>query len=294
MIPWRNPITCSMLAYGLLLAAATQVNAGPAIGQFEIKTLSVEPGEIEFQSQNAYFIGRPRHRMQEHAGEIAADDNTVARQRHGLEVEVGVARFLKGRLGIEYERERLDDIGSFADTNAFGDIELDEYAAEAVVVLKSRSGDGWGLGVVVEYEHPAEAGGSKTLNGGPILEVADGKWIVSVNPTLTQFFGGGRNAAGARDEKIDFSYSARLLYPWSKDIDLALEAYGTVERIGGRGERSDASQLFGDFDQHRVGPVAYWNFEAANGDATLGLGALFGLNSTTTDVALKASFELTF
>lgn len=112
---------------------------------------------------------------------IEGDDNSIARQRHGLEIEFGITRYLKTRLGIEYERERLDNIGSTQDAEAFGDPALDEYAAEAVVVFVPRAGDGWGLGMVVEYEHPAETGGARTLN------------VASFNPTLTQFFNGERN-----------------------------------------------------------------------------------------------------
>jgi len=275
--------------------SATEAPAGPAIGQFEIKTLSARPGEIEIQSQNAYFLGNPRRRTQANAaGDIEADDNSLARQRHALEIEVGVTRYLKTRLGIEFERERLDDIGSLQDAEAYGNLELDEYAAEAVVVFVPRSGDGWGLGMVIEYEHPADPDGARTLNGGPILELARGNWVASFNPTLTQFFGGERNVAGQTDEKIDFGYTARLLHRWSDDFALAIEAYGTVERVGGHGGRSDTSQLFGDDDQHRAGPIAYWSFDAADAEAKLGLGVLFGLNDTTADAALKVSFELTF
>lgn len=270
-------------------------HAGPAIGQFEIKTLSAEPGEFEFQSQNAYSTGNPRRRTRGGSADgISVDDNSVVRQRHALELELGITRYLKARIGIEYERERYDDVTSLRDANDFGDLELDEYAAEAVIVFVPRSGDGWGLGMAVEYEHPADSDGAKTFFAGPILEFAQGEWIVSFNPALVQFWGGERNEAGKRDEKIDFTYTARVLHHWSEHLDLALEAYGTIERVGGRGGRSDASQIFGDFDQHRIGPVAYWSVDVADAEAEFGLGMLFGLNSSTPDTTLKASFELTF
>jgi hypothetical protein len=275
--------------------AAIPARAEPAIGQFEIKTLSAEPGEVEFQSQNAYFSGLPARRLYTGGGELEADDNAIARQRHGLEVEVGLSRFLKTRLGIEYERERIDDIGSPGEAEAFAKLALDEYAAEAVAVFVPRAGDGWGLGMVVEYEHPADSDEARTLNAGPIFEFAQGPWIASFNPTITRFSGGERNAAGAQDEKLDFSYTARLMHQWSDQLALALEAYGTVERIAGAGQRSQASSLFGDFNQHRAGPVAYWTVDTGTqSETTIGLGALFGLNSNTEEIALKFSLEVTF
>lgn len=287
----------ALLAFcSLGLAATPHAHAGPAIGQFEIKALSVEPGEIEFQSQNAFFTGNPRRQTSGDAQTgIEADDNTIARQRHALEIEVGITRFLKARLGIEYERERLDDVGSFHEADKYGALKLEEFAAETIVVFLPRPGDGWGLGMVVEYEIPTESGGAKTLNVGPLFEWAQGPWVVSLNPMLTQFFGGERNEVGQADEKIDFSYAARLMHRWSKDFAFAIEAYGTIERIAGHGGRSDESRTFGDFNQHRIGPVAYWSADVREGtEATLGLGVLFGLNESTSDAALKASLELTF
>jgi hypothetical protein len=281
------PVAC-----GLGVEAA---RAGPAIGQFEIKTLSVEPGEIEIQSQNGYSIGNPGRRTREDGGAWEGDDNSITRQRHGLEIEVGITRFLKTRVGIEYERERFDDFGAPDEAGAFGPIVLDEYAAEAVLVFVPRSGTGWGLGLVVEYEHPAQSGGARTLNGGPIFEFAHGAWVASFNPTITQFFGGERNASGVQDEKADFGYTARLLHRWSDDLEFALEAYGTVERIAGHGGRSDASALFGDFNQHRLGPIAYWTLDSGTlAETKIGLGTLFGLNGDTPDMTIKASLEVTF
>jgi len=293
---WRARAQQLTLACASVAAETSAARADPAIGQFEIKSLSAEAGEVEFQSQNAFFVGSPRRRVKSSGGEIHADDNTVPRQRHGLELEVGLSRFLKTRVGVEYERERIEDILSASEAHDFGAIELDEYEAEAVVILFPRSGDGWGLGMVIEYEHPSESAGAKTLAAGPIVEFARGPWITSFNPTLIQFMGGERNVAGELDEKIDLSYTGRILYRHSEHLDLALEAYGTFERVDGRGARSDAAQLFGDFDQHRVGPVAYWSVDAAGveAEAKFGFGALFGLNDDTADVALKTSFELTF
>lgn len=294
---------CMVLAGGAAISGGT-AHAGPAIGQFEMKTLESEPGEIEFQSQNAYMFGNPRRQtIQEPGGELEADDNSLARARNALELEFGITKYLKGRIGIEYEKERRKDSTTSADAQGYEDLKLDEYAAELIGVIVPRHGDGVGFGVVVEFELPAESGEAKTLIFGPIFEWASGPWSATVIPTLVQFFGGERNEAGQQDEKIDFAYATQLKYRWSEHFDFALEAYGTVERVGGRGGRSEEAALFGDFDQHRLGPIVYWNFTpefaAAHADddeqmVSLGVGALFGLNDDTPDTTLKLSMEVYF
>jgi hypothetical protein len=286
---------------------AGTAGAGPAIGQFEIKSLDAEPGEIEFQSQNAYMFGNPRRRtIVGPGGDIEADGNSLPRQRNALELEFGITRYLKTRIGVEYEKEQREDVTSPGNADDYEDLKLDEYAAEVIGVIVPRHGDGFGFGIVVEYEVPAESGGAQTLNAGTILEWANGPWTVTLIPSLVQFFGGERNAAGQKDEKIDFAYANQIKYRWSESFDLALEAYGTVERIGGRGGRSEEAALFGDFDQHRLGPVVYWNFTpefaVAHGDkehdgeqmVSLGIGTLFGLNGNTPTTTLKLSMEVYF
>lgn len=291
---------CAAVA-GALFPPGT-AEAGPAIGQFEIKSAKSTPGEFEFQSQNAYDVGLPRRQTRVVGGDLEADHNSLPRQRHALEIEYGITTFLKARIGVEYEKERREDPLSVRDANGFEDLKLDEYEAEVIWVLIPRREEGFALGVVVEYEHPAESGSSKKLNYGPLIEWNSGPWRLTLNPMLSQFLDGERNAAGQKDEKTDFTYSARILNRWSDSFSFALEAYGTVERIGGRGGKSDEALLFGDYDQHRLGPVLYWSWEPGRNpfgrepesEVTLGLGTLFGLNENTPTASLKLSMEVTF
>lgn len=310
----QTGIASAIVAAGFSLLSGSAV-AGPAVGQFEQKTLESEPGEVEFQSQNAYAFGNPkRQTLIGPGGELEADDNSLARQRNALELEFGITRHLKTRIGIEYEKERRDDPTTARSAEGYEDLKLDEYAVEAIGIIIPRKGDGLGLGVVVEYEISAESGGAQTLNVGPIFEWAKGPWSVTVIPTFAQFFGGERNEAGQKDEKIDFSYANQLKYHWSSHFDFAVESYGTIDRIGGRGGKSEEAALFGDFDQHRIGPVVYYNFtpefaskkkkkKSDDGDGShdddeemvsLGLGALFGLTDNTPTTTLKLSMEVVF
>ena len=128
--------------------------AGPAINQFEVKDLEIEIGQWEFQSQNAHSWSQPRRRYIEvEEGEFEYDDNTVVRQRHALEIEVGTFSWMRNRLGIEFEKERVDDPGTFAMRDDFDSLELEEIAAEAVVVFVPVDRFGVGVGMLFEYQY---------------------------------------------------------------------------------------------------------------------------------------------
>jgi hypothetical protein len=103
-----------------------------------------------------------------------------------------------------------------------------------------------------------------------------------------------------RDEKVDFAYATQFGYQLNQDWRLALEAYGTIDRIGNSGSEDEEAQLFGDHDQHRLGPVIYFStgFEGESSDddspISIGLGLLIGLNGNTPDTTLKWSVEIEF
>lgn len=301
----------------LLIILPTAVFAGgPAVNQFEVKDLDVEVGKIEFQSQNAHSFGQPRRLfVEEDPGEFEFDENTVVRQRHALELEFGVTTFFRTRLGVEFEKERLEEPSSFGEANAFDSLVLEELAVEGVFVFAPvpESG-GIGLGALIEYQYPIETSEPQSIVFGPIVQASYGDWQLVLNPTVVQFFGGSEDE---RDNKLDFFYAAQLLYNYSDTWDLALEAYGTVDRLGNTGRRSEESQLFGDFDQHRLGPIVYYNFDIAEPpglerlgrgtregfeddsaedeiEVSLGVGVLFGLNQNTPDTTLKWSIEAEF
>jgi hypothetical protein len=101
------------------------------------------------------------------------------------------------------------------------------------------------------------------------------------------------------------------MYTLSPAWALALEGYGTVERIGSTGHPSESAEIFGDFDQHRLGPVLYFTYPLTgfSGSASnaspisdddegmgldIGLGLLAGLNSNTPDLTFKLSIEVDF
>ncbi len=303
-------MVCTLVVLGGFVDGSQPSAAGPSIGQFELKTLESAPGYLEFQSQNAWTFGQPHRQSTVVDGEEIYDDNAVIRQREALEMEMGFTRYLKMRIGIEFEEERIDDPASPSEANSFAALKLDEIGTELIAVIIPRDGDGFGLGTVVEFERPLESGEQMSLIMGPILEYAAGPWFVAAIPLLVHNFGGEPDDDGIKDDKWDFAYAAKVAYEFTETWTLAIEAYGTVERIGDTGTRGEAALAFGDHDQHRLGPILYYTYdfgrslrpdprrdsngEIESSELSVGFGLLAGLNDNTPDATLKLSVEVDF
>ena len=294
--------------------AVPPAGAEPSIGQFELKNLESEPGMYEFQSQNAWSWDQPPRRIATGPDNFEVDENSVVRQRHALELEMGLTRSVKMRLGVEFEKERLDEPATIEEANDFGSLDLTEVGAEIIVVIAPRQGDGGGLGLVAELEGPIDQEESNNLTLAPILEFQSGRWFAAGVPMFVYAFGGDTEEGEEVDDKWDFAYATQIAYTFSDTWSLALEGYGTVDRLGNSGNPSEAADLFGDFDQHRAGPVLYYSLdlggsrgsgrrlsalapgsgEEEGATLTIGLGLLAGLNGNTPDQTLKLSIEVDF
>ena len=282
----------------LLLCAASRVSAEPFIGQYELKTLENAPGRFEFQSQNARSYGEPSRIIAEGPDGIVFDENAAIAERYALELEMGFTEIIKMRVGIEFEKERLDEPESIDEANDFDDLQLSELGVELIWVLSPREGDGGGYGLVAEIERPTDDEESSSLILGPIIEFQSGHWFAAAVPMLVYAFGGEADEGEKVDNKWDFAYAAQLTYSFSPRWSVAFEGYGTIERLGSSGHPSESAQLFGDFDQHRLGPVLYYTYdpgrEEEGASLAIGLGVLEGLNGNTPDHTIKLSIEVDF
>ncbi len=312
--PVLGVIAPAVITFGDAFAPAA---AEPVIGQFELKTLDSVPGAFEFQSQNAWSWGQPSRQIVSGPDGIEVDENAVIRARYALELEMGFTNFLKMRVGIEFEKERLDNPPTIEQANDFDDLKLADVGAEVVAIIVPRQGEGAGLGVVAEIEAPVDQEEPNNLTLGPIVEFKSGRWFAAAVPMVVYAFGGDREEGKPVDDKWDFAYAAQLMYKFSESWSLALEGYGTVERVENTGHPSVPAQTFGDFDQHRAGAVLYYTYDFGGGQRseamtpgsallknaaeeqegnsmTVGLGLLEGLNANTPDHTLKLSIEVHF
>jgi hypothetical protein len=181
-----------------------------------------------------------------------------------------------------------------------------------ISVFIPREGDGFGVGAVVEVERPLEKEEQMSVILGPIFEWASGPWFAAAIPMAVHHFGGEPDEDGINDDRWDFAYAAQVAYTVSSQWTLAIEGYGTVDRIGNSGNRTETARIFGDFDQHRAGPIVYYahdlgrdlvvqpkgsgddDDESENSIMTVGLGYFFGLTGNTPDGTLKFSVEVDF
>jgi hypothetical protein len=279
-----------------------------------LKDLEAGAGTYEFQSQNAWSWDQPDRKIQDDgSGGFIVDENTVIQQRYAQELEMGLSDRLKMRVGLEFERERTDDPDTLDEIDDFESLQLQELGMELIGVLVPREGDGWGLGVVTEIELPLVDDETTGLLVGPILEYQSGPWFVAAVPAFVRSIGGA--SGEPEDHKWDFTYASQLAYRFSDTWTLAIEGYGTIDRIGDSGNRSESAGLFGDFDQHRMGPIVYFEFplgesshttpaghalpglggaDEAQAEVSIGLGYFAGLNDNTPDHTLKLSIEVDY
>jgi hypothetical protein len=305
---------CAAAAAFASLLACQPATAEPFVGQFELKNLESAPGSFEFQSQNAWSWDMPARRIVSDAEGVEFDENEIVRERYALELEMGFTSAVKMRVGVEFEKERFDEPATIQQANAFDELTLTEVGVELITVLAPREGDGAGLGLVAELEGPLDQEDSNSLVLGAIFEFQSAPWFAAAVPMLVRDFGGDTQDGERVDNKWDFAYAAQLGYAFSESWSLALEGYGAFERLGSSGHPSAAAELFGDFNQHRVGPVLYYkhDFGAARNDGgtvdsalgaaetadrttvSIGLGLLAGLNDDTAGSTLKLSIEVDF
>ena len=317
----------TMICVGMLVSGP--VAAGPGVNQFEVKDLESDPGELQFQSQNAISFGQPKRQVRETApGVFAFDDNTIARERYALEMQMGLTTWFRMRLGIEFEKERTEEPGSLARANAFDNLSLAGIALEGVAVVVPIKGNGIGLGFLAELDQSVGSGGAHQIYAGPIVQAVYGPWSALANLMIVQHLGSSDvTGETPADRKRDFAYAAQLQYTVSPTWALALEGYGTIDRLGTSGTPPPERALFGDHDQHRLGPIVYYRFDPSGkplagvhkgggksaiksavkddddgkgGDddkgqlVSIGVGVLFGLNNNTPSETLKLSLEYNF
>jgi hypothetical protein len=182
------------------------------------------------------------------------------------------------------------------------DFNLASVEIETQVELKERKGNGVGLAFQAGYGIATIGGEADEIEFGPIVELASGKFLLTLNPLFTSQVGDNRETDG-----LGFEYGWRAQYNFAKKWAVGAEMFGAIEDLSNAGSFDDQN--------HSIGPTLFYmpggsdDDDNGNGDdddnnhrvagppkmdLSFNLGVQFGLTDVTSDTALKFQGSLGF
>jgi hypothetical protein len=270
----------------LLVASTTAfivIDIKPALAEFQIQEAGIEKGESEFEYRGAYHWGVPK----------ATDENENANdliQSHELEASYALTNWWLLQFTVGSEQPLGESFN-------ISDVEL-----ESEFALIKRQGNGIALSFQAGYEqainHGNGEGDPNQIGFGPIVELASGSFLLTLNPIFTKQVGPFANQEG-----LGFDYGWRAEYDFAKRWGAGVEMFGEVESLADSGSFND--------QVHSIGPTLFYNpaaeeeGEGQNGDDneaggpakmafSMNVGIQFGLTDATSDTALKFQGSLNF
>lgn len=265
----------SLVAAAVLCGAAILL-PGLAGAEFEIPEVDVERGGIEAEYRGASHQGLP---APDKDGAIDA-----LRQSHELEIQYGLTSFWALRLTPNVEQP------------AGASLEFTTIGLETQFVLVPRHGGTFGLALMggyapvswfVDLEEPDE------FEFGPVIEVAQGGWLLTLNPRLVDQVG-----RHAETEGLGFEYAGQLEYRFADRWSVALLSFGEIDELAHTGSFDEQT--------HLLGPGIYFysseddegksrnNPGLMPGEWSLGVGTLLGLTGASADTAIRVTFAVEY
>ena len=279
----------ALVAFGL-----TTITTNVALAEFEIQESNIEKGEVELEYRGAVHWGFPKAEREEaeEGGEGALDTEEAEaplRQSHDFEAEWGVTNWWLLAITLGTEQPLGEDFN------------LTSVELETQVELKERKGNGIGLAFQAGYGIATIGGEADEIEFGPIVELASGEALLTLNPLFTSQVGEDRETDG-----LGFEYGWRAQYNFAKKWAVGAEMFGEIEDLSHAGSFND--------QQHSLGPTLFYmpggddDDDNGNGDdddknkvggppemeISLNVGVQFGLTDVTSDTALKFQGSLGF
>ncbi|MGH6826181.1 hypothetical protein [Methyloceanibacter sp.] len=284
-------LACTVAVSAIAAAGLTLAGTKPVLAEFEIQEAGIEKGEVELEYRGAYHWGVPR----------ATDENENANdlvQSNEIELQMGISDWW------------MISVTSGFDKPLGGDLQATAVEVETQFGLVKREGSGLGLAFQMGYEkainnhkHLDDAEANQ-FGFGPIVELATGKFLLTLNPLFTRQLG-----TYANQEGLGFEYGWRGEYDFTKRWGVGVEMFGEIEDLANAGSFND--------QVHSIGPTLFYNLggnndEAKGGDddeggggdtkvsgpaemaLSMNVGLQFGLTDATSDTALKFQGSLSF
>jgi hypothetical protein len=227
----------------------------PAQAQFYVRSPEVEKGVLKFEEHGAVYSG----------------PGTEERRRQSHEVE--------GKYGFTDRWEGI--VEGFFRQDIGGSLTARQFELGSQYEIIEREGDGLGLAFRGIYEFALQNGSPDELLFGPIAKYVWGRDSATIN---TFFIGQVGNNVGINS--LEMKVNWRLKREFGDTFALGVEGYSTIEDLSHAGTF--------DEQKHRVGPVAYFEFEDLLPRWEFAGGALFGVSDATSDVTFKFDAELEF
>ena len=287
-----------LAAAACTLAAASLVigTTRPALAEFEIQESNIEKGAVELEYRGAVHWGFPKAEKKEageddEAGAAQEEEAEIPlRQSHELEVEYGVTEWWLVTLTLGAEQPLGEEFN------------LTSVEFETQVEFIERKGNGIGFAFQGSYTQATVSGDANEIEFGPILELAKGPVVLTLNPLFTAQVGDNADTDG-----LGFQYGWRGEYDFAKHWGAGVEMFGEIEDLANSGSFDDQN--------HSIGPTLFYNpggddddEGGGNGDDdnnkkasgppdmefSLNVGVQFGLTDVTSDAALKFQGSLAF
>ena len=258
-----DALAASCLTVGAIIVIALAPRPAEA-QEFEIKSPLVEKGSLEFEWHGAVQSRFPKGEDEERR---RREDEENVRQAHQLSVGYGVTDFWQPEVELSLEQVKGDDLKAetISLENTFQVLPTDTYLVNA--------------GLLLTYEASVRDD-IHGLEFGPLLQLPLGGFTNTANLLFEQEFGDDRESASP-----GFDYAWQTVFKVVDGVDLGFEAFGEIEKFA-----SDPPRL--SQQDHRIGPVAYYQTELGPFDLSIDVGFLFGLTDVTPDDTFKFDIEL--
>ena len=267
-----------------------------ALAEFEIQESNIEKGRVELEYRGAVHWGIPKAEKEEsgdgdEGGALDSEvDEGPLRQSHDIEMEWGATEWLLLTVTLTGDQPLSENF-------AVSGVEL-----ETQVEFIERKGNGLGLAFTAGYGFATRGGEADEIEFGPIVELASGKFLLTLNPFLSAQVGENRQTDG-----LGFQYGWRAQYNFAKHWGVGAEMFGEIEDLSNAGSFDDQN--------HSIGPTLFYKLgeddenEGGNGgddddnkkvggapemEFSLNVGLQFGLTDVTSDTALKFQGTLEF
>ena len=273
-----------VVGFAIATAGLTLIGSKPGLAEFQIQEAGIEKGEAEVEYRGAYHWGVPQ----------VTDANPNANdlvQSHEVELSYGLTNWWLMQFTMGFDQPLGENLQS-------SDVEI-----ETEFALIKPEGDGIALSFQGGYQRALNSDADE-IGFGPIVELARGDLLITLNPLFTDQVGPNRDTDG-----LGFEYGWRAEYDFAKHWGVGVEMFGQIEDL------SDT----GSFNQqnHSMGPTLFYNAGGNNADereekeikkgdseakvvsplATeffLNVGMQFGLTNAASDAALKFQGSMSF